>query len=122
MTHDEIIRFAIQCNLVTTGNRDGLYMDALTEFANLVAAKALAQTQEPVAWMKRINMPGDDWDAYDFSVNQYGDFQTPLYTTPPQRTWVGLTNDELTDLFYNTNLGQQSAVAQAIALLKEHNT
>jgi len=84
--------------------------------------KALAQTQEPVAWMKRINMPGDDWDAYDFSVNQYGDFQTPLYTTPPQRIWVGLTNDELTDLFYNTNLGQQSAVAQAIALLKERNT
>jgi hypothetical protein len=40
----------------------------------------------------------------------------------PQRTWVGLTNDELTDLFYNTNLGQQSAVAQAIALLEEKNT
>ena len=40
----------------------------------------------------------------------------------PERTWVGLTNDELTDLFYNTNLGQQSAVAQAIALLKQKNT
>ena len=39
MTRDEIIRFAIQCRLVTTGNRDGLYMDALTEFAQLVAAK-----------------------------------------------------------------------------------
>ena len=39
MTQDEIVRFAIQCRLVTTGNRDGLYMDALTEFANLVAAK-----------------------------------------------------------------------------------
>lgn len=39
MTQDEIIRFAIQCRLVTTGNRDGLYMDALTAFANLVAAK-----------------------------------------------------------------------------------
>jgi len=40
---------------------------------------------------------------------------------PPQRTWVGLTNDELTDLLYNTNLGQQSAVLQAIALLKQKN-
>lgn len=39
MTQEEIIRFAIQCRLVTTGNRDGLYMDALMEFANLVAAK-----------------------------------------------------------------------------------
>ena len=38
------------------------------------------------------------------------------------RPWVDLTNDELTDLFYNTNLGQQSAVGQAIALLKERNS
>jgi hypothetical protein len=46
MTQDEIIRFAIQCRLVTTGNRDGLYMDALTEFANLVAAKAFQDGYE----------------------------------------------------------------------------
>jgi len=46
MTQDEIIRFAIQCRLVTTGNRDGLYMDALTEFAKLVAAKAFQSGYE----------------------------------------------------------------------------
>ena len=39
-----------------------------------------------------------------------------------KRKWVGLTNDELTDLFYNTNLGQMSAVGQAIELLKERNS
>ena len=39
MKQDDIIRFAIQCHLVTTGNRDGLYMDSLIEFAHLVAAK-----------------------------------------------------------------------------------
>jgi hypothetical protein len=38
-----------------------------------------------------------------------------------ERPWIGLTNDELTDLFYNENLGQQSAVGQAIALLRERN-
>jgi hypothetical protein len=38
------------------------------------------------------------------------------------RSWVDLTNDELTDLFHNTNLGQMSAVGQAIALLKERNS
>lgn len=37
------------------------------------------------------------------------------------RPWVGLTNEELTELFYNKNLGQESAVSQAIALLKEKN-
>jgi len=36
--------------------------------------------------------------------------------------WVGLTSDELTDLFLNASLGQASAVGQAIALLKERNT
>jgi hypothetical protein len=46
MTQDEIIRFAIQCHLVTTGNRDGLYMDALTEFAKLVEDKAFQDGYE----------------------------------------------------------------------------
>ena len=40
----------------------------------------------------------------------------------PKREWVGLTNEEITDLYHNENLGQQSAVAQAMALLKERNT
>ena len=49
--------------------------------------------------MKRTSIPGDDWDAYDFSANQYGEFQTPLYTSPPaQRTWVGLTGKEVMDV------------------------
>lgn len=38
------------------------------------------------------------------------------------RPWVDLTNEELTELFYNKNLGQQSAVGQAIELLKERNS
>ncbi len=38
MTIDEIIRMAIKCQLVNAGNREGLYMDALAEFADLVAA------------------------------------------------------------------------------------
>jgi len=59
MTQDEIIRFAIQCRLVTTGNRDGLYMDALTEFAKLVAAK------EREACAKIVeDSPSYDWHKF----------------------------------------------------------
>jgi hypothetical protein len=54
--------------------------------------------------------------AFENECNWCGELESQ------ERTWVGLTNDELTDLFYNTNLGQASAVAQAIALLKEKNT
>jgi hypothetical protein len=38
MTQDEIIRFAIQCYIVTTPG-DRINMDAMTKFAALVAAK-----------------------------------------------------------------------------------
>ena len=38
MTRDDIIRMAITCQLVTTSNRDGIYMEALDRFASLVAA------------------------------------------------------------------------------------
>ena len=37
LSKDEIIRMAIKCQLVTAGNREGLYMDALTKFAALIA-------------------------------------------------------------------------------------
>ncbi len=49
MNRDEIIRMAVQCQLVTTGNRDGVYMDALERFAALVAA---AEREE---WTKALD-------------------------------------------------------------------
>ena len=64
-------------------------------------ARELGLDYEPVAWL---------------TEKRYAQLHTA------QRTWVGLTNDELTDLFYNENLGQECAVSQAIALLKERNT
>jgi len=66
-----------------------------------------------------------------FGVHPSGEYIYSFYTEQLQAfakliaeresKWVDLTNDELTDLFYNKNLGQQSAVGQAIALLKERN-
>ncbi|NBT75943.1 MAG: hypothetical protein EBT15_08220 [Betaproteobacteria bacterium] len=38
MNRNDIIRMAIECQLVTTANRDGIYMEALERFAELVAA------------------------------------------------------------------------------------
>lgn len=39
MKRDDIIRMAVQCQLVNAGNREGLCMDALAEFAELVTEK-----------------------------------------------------------------------------------
>jgi hypothetical protein len=43
--------------------------------------------QEPVAWYH------DDFDTLELSRVQRVGWK-PLYTTPPQRTWVGLTEEE----------------------------
>ena len=86
MTQDEIIRFAIQCRLVTSGNRDGLYMDALTEFAKLVAAKALAQPeQEPVAWRTFDGEGGYDYRSYEDNESYADDWDK---RNPNHKGWV----------------------------------
>ena len=72
---------------------------------------------KPIAWHYPDGSP--DQCTTDKAYAEKDPAWTPMYY---KHEWVGLTNDELTDLFYNTNLGQASAVAQAIALLKEKNT
>ena len=49
MTRDDIIRMAGECQLVTTANRDGIYMEALERFAELVAANETALLQQLLA-------------------------------------------------------------------------
>jgi len=87
--------------------------------ASLHQAIAELESQEPVAWADMGTRDVDNDAGLSWTTGHF--HTTPLYIHPPQRTWQGLTNDELTDLFYNTNLGQASAVAQAIALLKQKN-
>mgnify|MGYP001016855200 CR=1 FL=1 len=57
--------------------------------------------QEPVAWM--LEGWGPDCGPY-FEIYRDDEMGwrnkkewTPLYTTPPQRTWVGLTDEEIAD-------------------------
>ncbi len=49
---------------------------------------------------------------------------TKLYTTPPQRTWVGLTDEEIMDLYFDGfSISKLTEFARAIeAKLKEKNT
>ena len=80
--------------------------------------EALAQTeQEPVAWLNKEKNT-IIWDKI------YPDMQ-PLYTTPPQRTWVGLTPEDTFEIGERLGLSDIAWVdlMQAIeAKLKEKNT
>ena len=52
--------------------------------------EALKPEQEPVAWMR------EDEDCTDCIVwEQTEEHTIPLYTTPPQREWVGLDDEDM---------------------------
>lgn len=91
--------------------------------------KALAQSeQEPVAWM--LEGWGPDCGPY-FEIYRDDEMGwrnkkewTPLYTTPPQRTLVGLTDEEIMDM-YNEPRSDAEMIAfgrEVEAKLKEKNT
>ena len=93
--------------------------------------KALAQPkQEPVAWLHR---QGNFTEAsmnplHDDEIDR-GWTQEPLYTTPPQRTWQGLTDEEIIDVIHPLVMADMAdeatdyEIARAIeAKLKEKNT
>lgn len=55
---------------------------------------------------------------------QFNDVELPKSGQPPQRTWVGLTNDEVNIFAAGCHLGNsvQGAIYKAEAKLKEKNT
>jgi hypothetical protein len=91
-------------------------------------AQALAQS-EPVAWRTFDGEGGYDYRTYE-NNEDYADewdkrnpkhkgWVEPLYTTPPQRTWVGLKDDDEIDW----DGGDLKSFVRAIeAKLKEKNT
>ena len=87
--------------------------------------------QEPVAWMFQHEETGRTM-CVDSQQVEWGFEKSnprlkkiaPLYTTPPQRTWVGLTDEEIGTIAYNVNpLDGIRQFSRAIeAKLKEKNT
>jgi hypothetical protein len=86
--------------------------------------EALAQPeQEPVAWRYRWSVEGGNWvwNYATYIERQKDDRCEPLYTTPPQRTWIGLTDAEIGEI-YRVGWAANMELARAIeAKLKEKN-
>jgi hypothetical protein len=55
MTRDEIIKLAVQCQLVTEGTAQGIYMEALERFATLVSQ---AENESCVEALRKEYMTG----------------------------------------------------------------
>jgi hypothetical protein len=79
------------------------------------------QEQEPVAFAN------DDWMQITFPMGKVPATGGPLYTHPPKREWVGLTDEEIVQVLGNVREQLDGnvfgAFAKAIeAKLKEKNT
>ena len=78
--------------------------------------QALAQPeQEPVAWMHNF-IEGTVITHEPADIGRHPDRWTPLYTAPPKREWVGLTDEE------RFSKDWQETVARAEVKLKEKST
>ena len=127
MTKDEALKLALEAlEYASTGNRRpeiiGPSITAIKE--------ALAQPeQEPVAWITEWEGQYSSGKILDYIAHTRGGKveYTPLYTTPPQRTWVGLTEKDICEAAVKSQDGispRNDTLRFAIAIeakLKEKN-
>ena len=94
MTNEErkVIELALEALQVAT---TPLAKDRQEVLRAITAIKeALAQPeQEPVACVQDL----DELKRKHLVYEKGMDWKDPLYTTPPQRIWVGLTDEEIAD-------------------------
>ena len=93
------------------------------------------EKQEPVAWRTFDGEGGYDYRSYEMNETydkewaernpNHKGWVEPLYTAPPKREWVGLTDDEIWSNGSRLSLSERGIreFARAIeAKLKEKNT
>ena len=76
---------------------------------------------EPVAWVSDREARMVWWNDKFTHISQAPPRNTPLYTAPPQREWVGLTHKEHMGIMTGT-MTTSSRMAAVEAKLKEKNT
>ena len=88
---------------------------------NLDCDKCKAQTQEPVAWVKEDVCDGQYIDGRPRKIwwECNKGVGTAFYTTPPQRTWVGLTDDEKNDCLVSADPCEALAEPEARQLIED---
>ena len=82
--------------------------------------------QEPVAWRAWVSKfpqgTGSDWVYVTKPIMKDSIHNQPLYTTPPQHTWVELTDEEIETEFGFIDELLRDTCYRTEAKLKEKNT
>ena len=134
--------YGIDCpeeNAIWKKDRDNALLEALAEqpaqkrpqncgtgYCSCIECVMEPAQQEPVAFLVDDDLyyPEEiDWE----SLQEQGHTVVPLYTSPPaQRTWVGLTDEEVLELFHKftsaTGKSWLDLYRTTEAKLKEKNT
>ena len=115
MTKDEALKLALEF----VENSEGGTADLEAHIK-----EALAQPeQEPVAWKETDEVECPVCRDKGFPWPKCGHITYLERTTPPQRTWVGLTDEEVKDIVWNLPYEPSQEHIRAIeAKLKEKNT
>ena len=100
---DEALRLALEALEAITKSNQSDHQAEIAEDAITAIKAALEEKDEPVAWIYKgeKSFDGNKWsDEYELTASKqvalWKDKDAkPLYTTPPQRTWVGLTDEEM---------------------------
>jgi hypothetical protein len=131
MNKDEALRLALEAletlhdeNMdYLTRNKLGGENNQCMVFAReaITAIKAALEAKdEPVAFVKGWNC--GRLEVIVRSLNQRFEIDQPLYTTPPQRTWVGLTDEDKSEICDMTERDERDSVMRLVeAKLKARN-
>jgi hypothetical protein len=93
--------------------REALANEALDKMAENARELGLdyEPEQEPVAWRAWVSKfpqgTGSDWVYVTKPIMKDSIYNQPLYTTPPQRTWVGLTDEDKESFWTADQMSQQ---------------
>jgi len=132
MTKDEALQLALEAmeeiiHWYPVRDRNNVFLNFVDQnpeiqkiMKSITAIKETLETKdEPVVWMNRHGACKTSL-FIEVEAGAKEEYTIPLYTTP-QRTWVGLTNDELVDLVIK-HAGFPTLLSEAIeAKLKEKN-
>ena len=124
MTDRELLEMALDALECWQRNED--CNEPMSNILEALRARLAQPEQEPVAWADKVDI---DRDGHDLWVSRQKPAKdgVPLYTAPPQREWVGLTDEEINILFKNSLKSIPTGVIWNIsrtieAKLKEKNT
>ena len=116
MTKDEALKLALETLECWQRNED--CNEPMSKILEAIK-EALAQPeQKPLEWISTGPARMFHWTA---DKPAYGDDWVPLYTTPPQREFVGLTYEEKHEIRYS-HMNSAEFIEFIEAKLKDKNT